>query len=198
MEQLKKVHWDMLLTSIICILLGGVLIFFPQAVNEMIVYVLAAAMFIFSIVELYNYFKKDVKQNFYRNDLVFAVVALVVGIIVLAKRHAVIELVPIVLGAFIIVSGIKKLQNGLDLIRLKIDGWKSLLVLAAVNIIFGIIMVVCSSQTATTVTVLIGVGLVFSGTTDLFSQLWVSKNAKNFDEGTENNSSTDLMNIDNK
>ena len=198
MEQLKKVHWDMLLTSIICILLGGVLIFFPQAVNEMIVYVLAAAMFIFSIVELYNYFKKDVKQNFYRNDLVFAVVALVVGIIVLAKRHAVIELVPIVLGAFIIVSGIKKLQNGLDLIRLKIDGWKSLLVLAAVNIIFGIVMVVCSSQTATTVTVLIGVGLVFSGTTDLFSQLWVSKNAKNFDEGTENNSSTDLMNIDNK
>ncbi|MBO5911916.1 MAG: DUF308 domain-containing protein [Clostridia bacterium] len=198
MEQLKKVHWDMLLTSIICILLGGVLIFFPQAVNEMIVYVLAAAMFIFSIVELYNYFKKDVKQNFYRNDLVFAVVALVVGIIVLAKRHAVIELVPIVLGAFIIVSGIKKLQNGLDLIRLKIDGWKSLLVLAAVNIIFGIIMVVCSSQTATTVTVLIGVGLVFSGATDLFSQLWVSKNAKNFDEATENNSSTDLMNIDNK
>ena len=198
MEQLKKVHWDMLLTSIICILLGGVLIFFPQAVNEMIVYVLAAAMFIFSIVELYNYFKKDVKQNFYRNDLVFAVVALVVGIIVLAKRHAVIELVPIVLGAFIIVSGIKKLQNGLDLIRLKIDGWKSLLVLAAVNIIFGIIMVVCSSQTATTVTVLIGVGLVFSGATDLFSQLWVSKNAKNFDEGTDNNSSTDLMNIDNK
>lgn len=198
MEQLKKVHWDMLLTSIICILLGGVLIFFPQAVNEMIVYVLAAAMFIFSIVELYNYFKKDVKQNFYRNDLVFAVVALVVGIIVLAKRHAVIELVPIVLGAFIIVSGIKKLQNGLDLIRLKIDGWKSLLVLAAVNIIFGIIMVVCSSQTATTITVLIGVGLVFSGATDLFSQLWVSKNAKNFDEETENNSSTDLMNIDNK
>ena len=188
----------MLLTSIICILLGGVLIFFPQAVNEMIVYVLAAAMFIFSIIELYNYFKKDVKQNFYRNDLVFAVVALVVGIIILAKRQAVIELVPIVLGAFIIVSGIKKLQNGLDLIRLKMDGWKSLLVLAAVNIIFGVIMVVCSSQTAPTVTMLIGVGLVFSGATDLFSQLWVSKNAKNSDDSTESNDSTDLVNVDEK
>ncbi len=198
MEQLKKVHWDMLLTSIICILLGGVLIFFPQAVNEMIVYVLAAAMFIFAVVELYNYFKKDVTQNFYRNDLVFAVVALVVGIIVLAKRQAVIELVPIVLGAFIIVSGIKKLQNGLDLIRLKMDGWKSLLVLAVVNIIFGVVMVVCSSQTATAVTVLIGVGLVFSGATDLFSQLWVSKNAKSFDNNKEDNSSTHLMNVDDK
>lgn len=198
MEQLKKVHWDMLLTSIICILLGGVLIFFPQAVNEMIVYVLAAAMFIFAVVELYNYFKKDVTQNFYRNDLVFAVVALVVGIIVLAKRQAVIELVPIVLGAFIIVSGIKKLQNGLDLIRLKMDGWKSLLVLAVVNIIFGVVMVVCSSQTATAVTVLIGVGLVFSGATDLFSQLWVSKNAKSFDNNKEDNSSTYLMNVDDK
>ncbi len=194
MESLKKVHWDMLLTSVICILLGGVLIFFPKAVNEMIAYVLAAAMFVFAVIELYNYFKKDVKANFYRNDLVFAVVALVIGIIILAKRDAVISLIPVILGALIIVSGVKKLQNGLDLIRLKMDGWRSLLILAAINIIFGIVMVVCSVQTANVITVLIGVGLVFSGITDLFSQLWVSKNAKKLDKS--NQVSSDLVEID--
>lgn len=195
MEQLKKVHWEMLLTSVICILLGGVLIFFPQAVNEMIAYVLAAAMFVFAVIELYNYFKKDVKVNFYRNDLVFAVVALVIGIIMLAKKEAVISLVPIVLGALIIISGVKKLQNGLDLIRLKLDGWKSLLILAALNIIFGVIMVICSLQTAKVITILIGVGLVFSGITDLFSQIWVSKNAKKAFPDTD---STDLVEVKDK
>ena len=194
MESLKKIHWDMLLTSVICILLGGVLIFFPKAVNEMIAYVLAAAMFIIAVIELYNYFKKDVRNNFYRNDLVFAVVALVIGIIMLARRDAVISLIPVILGALIIISGVKKLQNGLDLVRLKLDGWRSLLVLAAVNIVFGIIMVVCALETAKVITVLIGIGLVFSGATDLFSQVWVSKNAKKFDKGRKN--SSDLVEID--
>ncbi len=199
MEQLKKVHWEMLLTSVICILLGGVLIFFPQAVNEMIAYVLAAAMFVFAVIELYNYFRKDVKTNFYRNDLVFAVISLVVGIIMLAKRDAVISLIPIILGALIIISGVKTLQNGLDLIRLHMEGWKSLLVLAAVNIIFGAIMVICSTQSDdfdVTVTTLIGVGLAFCGITDLFAQLWVSKNAKKFDKGGSD--STDLVEVDDK
>ncbi len=196
MEQLKKIHWEMFLTSVICIILGGVLIFFPQAVNEMIAYVLAAAMFVFSVIELYNYFRKDVKVNFYRNDLVFAVVALVIGIIMLAERDAVIKLIPVILGALIIISGVKKLQNGLDLIRLHMDGWKSLLVLSAINIIFGVIMVVCSLQTAKVITVLIGVGLVFSGATDLFSQIWVSKNAKKY--GIGNSDSTDLAKLDDK
>lgn len=180
MENLKKVHWEMILISVISILLGGVLIFFPKAVNEMIAYMLAATMFIVSIIELYNYFKKDVKTNFYRNDLVFAVVSLVVGIILLAKRETIIELVPIVLGAVIIISGVKKLQNGLDLLRIKMSGWKSLLVLAAINIIFGVIMVVCASETAKAVTIMIGVGLLFSGITDLFAIIWVPKNAKKY------------------
>lgn len=192
MGDLKKIKWDMIITSIICIMLGGVLIFFPKEVNEMIAYVIAAAMFLFSIIEAYNFFKKDVKNQFYRNDLVFAVVALVAGIILLAKREVIVGLIPVILGALIIVSGVKKLQNALDLIRLKLGGWKSLLVLSAINIIFGIIMVVCALETAKVITVIIGIGLVFSGGSDLFAIIWVSKNAKQADE----DESTDLVEID--
>ncbi len=194
MEDLKKLRWDMMASAAMCIALGAVLIFFPKAVNEMIAYVIAAAMFLVALIEFYNYFKKDIKSEFYRNDLVFGVVALVVGIILLAKRDVIIGLIPVVLGAFIIVSGVKKLQNALDLVRLKLSGWKSLLVLSAINIIFGVIMVVCALETAKVITVLIGVGLVYSGATDLFSTILVSKNAKRFEE--TDGELTDLMEID--
>ncbi len=178
MENLKKLSWESILASAIWVILGGVLIFFPQAVNEMIAYVLSGAMFVVAVIEFYNYFKKDVTVHFYRNDLVFGVVALVVGIILLAKKDVIISLVPVALGALITISGVKKLQNGLDLLRLKINGWKALLILAAVNIIFGVIMIICALETAKVITVLIGIGLVYSGGTDLFSTIWVSKNAK--------------------
>ena len=194
MEPLKKVSWESILTSAVWVVLGGVLIFFPKAVNEMIAYVLAAAMFIVAVIEFYNYFKKDLALHFYRNDLVFGVVALVVGIILLAKKDVVISLVPVALGAMITISGVKKLQNGLDILRLKMDGWKPLLILAAINIIFGVIMIICALQAATVITILIGVGLVYSGGTDLFSSIWVSKKAKKAskDKPTEETGLTEL------
>ncbi len=198
MDILKKIRWDMITTSVICILLGAVLIFFPKAVNEMIAYVIAAAMFVISIIEFYNYFKKNVKTDFYRNDLVYAVVTLVIGIVMLAKRDAIISLIPMVLGALIIISGVKKLQNALDLIRLEMNGWKSVLALSVINIIFGIVMVVCAFQTATAITILIGVGLVYSGITDLFAIIRVSHIAKSIDKATGKSAedSDDLVEID--
>ncbi len=193
MNSLKKFHWDMMITSVICVLLGGVLIFFPQAVNEMIAYLLAAAMFIVSVIEFYNYFRKNVEASFYRNDLVYAVLALVVAVILLAKRDIIIALVPVVLGSLIIISGVKKLQNGLDLLRLKLDGWKSVMILAAINIIFGIVMVVCALETAKVITVLIGIGLAFSGLSDIFAMIRISKVAKRaFGDEPED----DLVSID--
>ncbi len=185
MDILKKIQWNAVITSVICILLGAVLVVFPTAVNEMIAYVIAASMFMVSVIGFYNYFKKDIKRQFYRNDLVYSVVTLVVGIILLAKRDMIISLIPIFLGALIIVSGVKKLQNALDMLRLGIGGWKPILALSAVNIIFGVIMVICAKETADVITVLIGIGLVYSGGTDLFSAIWVSKSAKRYDSESD-------------
>lgn len=175
MEKLKKLRWDMITTSVICVILGGVLIFFPKAVNEMIAYIIAGAMFVVSVIEFYNYFRKNVGNDFYRNDLVYAVVSLVIAIILLAKREIIISLIPIALGALIIISGVRKLQNGLDLIRLKLSGWKTLAVLATINIVFGIVMVICATEAAEFITVLIGIGLVYSGVSDIFSVIRISK-----------------------
>ena len=178
MDSLKKTNWNVIATSVLCMALGVVLAIFPQAVNEMITYVISASMFILSIISFYNFFKKNIEINFYRNDLVYAVITLVIGIFVLAKRELIISLIPTVLGIIVIISGVKKLQNAIDLLRIKLDGWLAVLVLALINIIFGVIMVIFSSKTATVITILIGVGLIFSGATDIFSALWVNSRAK--------------------
>ena len=108
----------------------------------------------------------------------FAVATLILGIIVLAKRHLIISLIPLFLGILILVSGVKKLQNSFDMLRLKISGWLTVMILAAINIVFGTVMVVYSFESAAVITILIGAGLIYSGLTDLFSTLWVSSCAK--------------------
>ena len=193
MDNLKKLNWGQISSAIIYIVLGLVLTFFPQTVNEMISYVLAAALFLVALIFLFNYFKKNVQSNFYRNDLVFAVIALVIGILLLVKRSSVLELIPVVLGGITIVSGVKKLQNALDLIRLKVGGWRSIIILAAINIIFGIILVWQASAAVNTVIRLIGIGLIFSGVSDLFSILWIKRIAK---KASSSSKDDDLVEID--
>ncbi len=178
MEQLKKIKWDIIGTSVILTALGIILIIFPAAVNEMIVYVLAAGMFLMSGISFYNFFNKKTEVDFYRNDLVVAVASLVIAIVILTKKQELISLVPIVFGILIIISGVKKLQNALDIIRLKMGGWIPIMVLAGINVIFGIIMICNASKAATVITILIGVGLAFSGLSDIFATLWVSGRAK--------------------
>jgi uncharacterized membrane protein HdeD (DUF308 family) len=178
MESLKKIKWDALILAIVCAALGLILIIFPAAVNQMITYVLAASMFILAAFQFYNYFKQSAENTIHSNSLVFAVATLVLGIIVLAKSDLVISLIPVVLGIIIITSGVKKLQNAIDLLRLKMSGWLAVLIIAGVNIIFGIIMVAFAFETATVITILIGAGLMFSGLTDIFSIIWVSSMAK--------------------
>lgn len=178
MEALKKIKWDMIATSVMCTALGIILVIFPEAVNEMITYVLAAGMFVISILEFYNYFRQSAENTIYGNSLVFAVTTLILGIIVLAKRYLIISLIPLFLGILILVSGVKKLQNSFDMLRLKISGWLTVMILAAINIVFGTVMVVYSFESATVITILIGAGLIYSGLTDLFSTLWVSSCAK--------------------
>lgn len=178
MEALKKIKWDMIAASVVCTALGIILVVFPEAVNEMITYILSAGLFVVSAFEFYNYFKQSAENTMYGNSLVFAVASLILGIVVLAKREFIISLVPMFLGILIIVSGVKKLQNSFDLLRLKISGWLAVMILAAVNIIFGTVMVVYSFESATVITILIGVGLIYSGLTDIFSTIWVSSCAK--------------------
>ncbi len=186
MDMLKKVKWELVVSSVICVALGLILIIFPNDINVMITYILSAFMFLISAVSFYNYFNKNTKYDFYRNDLVLAVATLVLGIIILAKKDFIISIIPLILGVFIIVSGVKKLQNAFDMMRIGIEGWLPILILAAINIVFGIILVVNAFEAAKMVTILIGVGLVYSGLTDMFSTLWVPNRAKkcdSFDDG---------------
>ena len=175
---LKKIKWEAITSAAICTAFGLILVVFPSAVNEMITYLIAACMFIISAIEFYNFFKKNAETEYFRNDLVFGVVTLVIGIFVLAKRDFIISIIPLILGTFIIISGVKKLQNAIDFIRLKLDGWKTVLVLSLINIAFGVIMVICANETASVITMLIGIGLIYSGGTDIFSTIWVTNRTK--------------------
>lgn len=169
----KEVKWSMLLSAALYIVLGLVLVIFPATTARTICYMIAGIAIVVGLVNLVVYFTRNITRNYYRNDFVMGLLMVVLGIFVIYKADLVIALVPFIIGLCIIVSGLFKLQGALDVQRM---GGNSVVILglAIVNVVIGILMVINPFESAILLYRLLGVGLLFSGITDMVSTLYLS------------------------
>ncbi|MDE7224466.1 MAG: DUF308 domain-containing protein [Acetatifactor sp.] len=169
----REVKWSMLLSAALYIVLGLVLVIFPATTAHTICYMIAGIAIVVGLVNLVVYFTRNITRNYYRNDFVMGLMMVVLGIFVIYKADLVIALVPFIIGLCIIVSGLFKLQGALDVQRM---GGNSVVILglAIVNVVIGILMVINPFESTLLLCRLLGVGLLFSGLTDMMSTLYLS------------------------
>ena len=110
----------------------------------------------------------------YRYDLVVGLSTILGGILVIIKIDQLTALIPVLLGFLVTISGILKIQNSVDMLRLGNGTWHVAFALAIVNIIFGIVLLIDPFGGELLVT-LLGAGLIYSGLTDLFVTIAISK-----------------------
>ncbi|MFR0848452.1 MAG: hypothetical protein ACLSG9_11210 [Eubacterium sp.] len=91
------------------------------------------------------------------------------------------DLVPVVLGFLITISGILKLQNSVDLLRLGHGTWHVAFALAIINIVFGVVLLINPFAKEILIT-LVGIGFVYSGATDLYVTISISRKLAHVEE----------------
>lgn len=174
MKLLKQLKWNLIITAIIFIALGVILIMWPDATMTTICYMLAALLLIVGAVSLINYLRKDISGIIYRYDLVVGLSAILGGILVIIKVDKLTDLIPVVLGFLVTISGILKMQNSVDMLRLGHGTWNIAFIMAILNISFGIVLLI--DPFAKQVLIMcIGIALVYSGITDLYVTIAISK-----------------------
>lgn len=164
----------MLLSAVLYMVLGVILIIFPATTARTICYIIAGIAMAIGLVNLIVYFMRTVTRNYYRNDFVMGLVLIMLGFFVICKVDLVIALVPFIIGLCIIISGLFKLQGALDMQRMGGNA-ALILALAVINVVIGVLMVINPFSSALLLYRLLGVGLLFSGLTDLSSTLYLSK-----------------------
>ena len=137
-------------------------------------YIVAALLIIIGVISLINYLHKDITGILYRYDLVVGLSTILGGILVIIKIDQLTALIPVLLGFLVTISGILKIQNSVDMLRLGNGTWHVAFALAIVNIIFGIVLLIDPFGGELLVT-LLGAGLIYSGLTDLFVTIAISK-----------------------
>lgn len=175
MSLLKQLKWNLILLAVIFIALGIVLILWPGATMKTICYLLAAMLLAIGVVSLINYLRKDISGIIYRYDLVVGLCAILGGILVIVKVDKLTGLIPAVLGFLVTMSGIMKMQNSVDMLRLGHGTWHVAFAMAIVNIVAGIVLLMNPFEAAEILIMCIGIALVYSGITDLYVTISISR-----------------------
>lgn len=175
MSLLKQLKWNLILLAVIFIALGIVLILWPGATMKTICYLLAAMLLAIGVVSLINYLRKDISGIIYRYDLVVGLCAILGGILVIVKVDKLTDLIPAVLGFLVTMSGIMKMQNSVDMLRLGNGTWHVAFAMAIVNIVAGIVLLMNPFEAAQILIMCLGIALVYSGITDLYVTISISR-----------------------
>lgn len=166
MKALKELKWDALLKGALYILLGLAAFLIPETMEKTLAYLMAAVLILAGAVSMVCYLLRDAKQNYYRNDFLYGLIGIALGVIVLYKIELIISLVPVILGIMVLISGCAKLQDVIDIKRLNSGNWIVLLVIAVIDVVFGILLITNPFKAVSILFRLIGAGLIFSGITD--------------------------------
>ena len=172
-EKIKEYKIDNIVMGILSAVVGVILVIFPGTTLRMIGYLVSAALFLMGIVSIIIYIRRKTEDNFMKNDFLKGLVAITLGVCTILKVEVVISLLPLILGIIIIISGCSKLQETIDMARVK--SWLILLIAAIINIALGVLVVCNPFDTMKLLVTIIGIGMIFGGVTDVFITLHIAK-----------------------
>ena len=185
MKMLKELKWEAILTGVLYILLGIVALVIPETMQKTLGYLIGIVLIVAGLISIICYLLRDARENYYHNEFVFGLVGMVLGAAVLYKVEVIISLIPFILGILVLFSGCSKLQDAIDLKRLSYGSWAGMLVMAAINIILGIVLICNPFKAAIVLFRVLGVGLILSGASDCFSTIYFAEKLRRFKQEQE-------------
>ncbi len=180
MKLLKQIKWDTLLMGVLYILLGIVALVIPETMERLLGFLIGTVLIIAGAVSMISYLLRDAHQNYYHNDFLHGLLGILLGIVVLYNVNIIISLVPPLLGGLVLISGLSKLQDVIDLMRMEYGNWIFMLVLAIINVTLGLVLIFNPMAMAELLFRLLGIGLIFSGITDCVTTVYFARKIRNY------------------
>ena len=183
---LKKTNGDFMLdflkglkrfsiaTIIVSAIMGVLFIAFPSKCIQYISLVVGVSLIVTGIISIASYIiERDTKL-----PLVLGTISLISGIIVCAKYRAIISIIVVILGIFILTSGIVDMATSIRSIMLfRKSGWFTML-LSVITIVFGIVAITKSAQLTDGIVRFIGAALIVYAVLDLVTYIQVNSKVK--------------------
>ena len=176
----KKINKSVFVIPAVYIVLGLVMVIFPETTEKTFCLSLGAIAAVLGIISLVTYFSRDFEDSVYRYDFVNGVMLILLGLLFIVKMEMIIKLIPIMLGVMILANGIMKLQHAIDLKRIEFSGWLYVLVFSLLCLSVGAVCLFRPAFIASTIIILMGISFLFCGITDFITLFLMIRKVKEY------------------
>jgi uncharacterized membrane protein HdeD (DUF308 family) len=154
----------MLIASVVFVVVGLLLIIWPDAARQIIIYAIGAAALLYGGYRIVDFFvRKEHLNGSIQIGVALGIACLMLGLFLIFKANVVVTLLAAIIGVAIIMDSILRLQVALNLRHDGVKNWLVLLVTALVTLAFGILLLFNPFTAVKVATVIAGVILVIDG-----------------------------------
>lgn len=139
-ENAKRLEKGLMGSSVLTLILGVVLLIAPGASLKFITFIIAFGAILMGVIQLVEYIKMPKENRIMSLSLILAIVLLAVGIFLMLNLTALVNFITLMIGIFVAVKSIFKIQFALNLRGIS-DKWKYNLVVGLVGMTLGVLLI---------------------------------------------------------
>ncbi len=114
----------------------------PDGILRVIFYVVGIFLIVKGVYKIVNYFAVHGKYDFYNNDLLYGIIALIFGILSVVLWEKLSGAIGLVVGAWMIYGSLVRMNTAIRLHAAGVKSWFYVLLIAMVMLALGIYMII--------------------------------------------------------
>lgn len=163
MNFLRSIKINILSSAILCILLGIVLVAYPNISLSIVCRAVGVIVLVTGVSFVLSYLRVGKKFWYGKIELVFGSIFAILGGFIILYPLGLISIIPIVFGVLLIYHGIANVRQAFELHQYKDKGWWLPVLIAASTIGLGVLIMKNPFGTIETLMRIIGVCLIYDG-----------------------------------
>lgn len=171
----KLAKYGYIFISVIIALFAIFIIINPDISLDILTLIAGIILILFGIVKIIGYFSKDLYRLAFQFDLAIGIAIILVGITLIIKPSMILHFISSLIGIFVMIDSLLKIQIALDAKEFGIERWVNILIIALISALFGYLLLFKLNESLIFAVRLLGVALLFDSILNLLTILMTVK-----------------------
>ena len=170
----KRIKWTYVLLSVFFLVLGLLLVCNPDTSMVTICRILGGIPLAFGVVQIVLSFVRDIEGVAVRYDFAVGAFTVIVGALLLWRAPTMVGILSVVIGLFILVDCVFKLQVAIDSRRMGASSWWVTLLFTCVCMVMGFLLVFDPFSGQQVLATVMGISLIADGLQNLCTVIYAA------------------------
>lgn len=164
---LQDMKHNYIVNAIIMVVLGLVLIIWPNTVGGILCYLLGAALIVMGVIQIIGFVRGERIGLYSKFSFTMGIVLVLLGVWVCFNPRIVLSIIPVIIGIIMLIHGLMDIEYSLDIKRGGAPKWWVALIAAIVTLCLGLFLVLNPLGAYQVTMIVIGIAMLYDGVSDI-------------------------------